>query len=32
MTCARTHGVIDAFTHVRDVLIGLADLGYEGAD
>jgi hypothetical protein len=31
MTCARTHGVIDALAEVRDELIGLADLGYEGA-
>ena len=31
MTCARTHGVIDALTELRDDLIGLADLGYEGA-
>ncbi len=31
MTCARTHGVIDALAEVRADLIGLADLGYEGA-
>jgi hypothetical protein len=31
MTCARTHGIIDALAAVRDTLIGLADLGYEGA-
>jgi len=31
MTCARTHGVIDALATVRDTLISLADLGYEGA-
>lgn len=31
MTCARTHGIIDALTQVKDTLITLADLGYEGA-
>jgi hypothetical protein len=31
MTCARKHGVIDAPAQIRDELIGLADLGYEGA-
>jgi hypothetical protein len=31
LTCARTHGVIDALAEVRADLIGLADLGYEGA-
>lgn len=31
MTCARTHGVIDALAAVADDLPGLADLGYEGA-
>jgi DDE superfamily endonuclease len=31
MTCARTHGVIEAPAEVREHLIGLADLGYEGA-
>jgi hypothetical protein len=31
MTCARTHGVIEALAEVREHLIGLADLGYEGA-
>ena len=31
MTCAHKHGVVDALTEVRDTLICLADLGYEGA-
>jgi hypothetical protein len=31
MTCACMHGVIDAVAEVRGELIGLADLGYEGA-
>jgi hypothetical protein len=31
MTCARKHGIIDALAAARDHLIGLADLGYEGA-
>jgi DDE superfamily endonuclease len=31
MTCARTHGVINVLTELRDELIGLAGLGYEGA-
>lgn len=31
ITCARTHGIIDALAAVRDTLTGLADLGYEGA-
>jgi hypothetical protein len=31
MTCARAHGVIDALAQISDELIGLADLGYEGA-
>jgi hypothetical protein len=31
MTCARTHGVIEALAEVREYLAGLADLGYEGA-
>jgi hypothetical protein len=31
MTCAREHGIIEALAAVRDTLIGLADLGYEGA-
>lgn len=31
MTCARTHGVIEALAEVREHLAGLADLGYEGA-
>jgi DDE superfamily endonuclease len=31
MTCAREHGIIDALAAVRHALIGLADLGYEGA-
>lgn len=31
MTCARTHGVIDAPAQVRADLPGLADLGYERA-
>lgn len=31
MTCARTHGVIDALAEIRSELPGLADLGYEGA-
>lgn len=31
MTCARTHGVIDALAEVRAHLIALAGLGYEGA-
>lgn len=31
MTCARTHGIIDALTRVNDTLVCLADLRYEGA-
>jgi hypothetical protein len=31
MTCARAHGVTDALAEIRDALIGLADLGYDGA-
>ncbi len=31
MTCARAHGVTDVLAEIRDALIGLADLGYEGA-
>jgi hypothetical protein len=31
MTCARTHGVIDALAEVGDEMVGLADLGHEGA-
>jgi hypothetical protein len=30
VTCARTHGIVDALATVADDLIGLADLGYEG--
>jgi hypothetical protein len=31
ITCARAHGVIDALTEATGDLVGLADLGYEGA-
>lgn len=31
MTCARTHGIIDALAQLKDTLVCLADLGYEGA-
>jgi hypothetical protein len=31
MTCAHAHGVTDALAEIRGALIGLADLGYEGA-
>jgi DDE superfamily endonuclease len=31
MTCARTHGIIDALAGVATDLTALADLGYEGA-
>jgi hypothetical protein len=31
MTCTREHGIIEALAAARDTLIGLADLGYEGA-
>jgi hypothetical protein len=31
LTCARTHGLIDALAEVAGDLTSLADLGYEGA-
>ena len=31
MTCPRAHGVTDALAEIRDALISLANLGYEGA-
>jgi hypothetical protein len=31
ITCARTHGVIDALAAAGDTVTGIADLGYEGA-